>query len=237
MSNEKITFQGNLYERMLKVSMEVMNVEKNMLVGTTNGKQSYKAVADFDVVMAVKKAEAKFGVISVPVKQELISTELLKTESTYNGQATVKYQYHDVVKMTMRFINVDKPEEFIEIEAYGRGLDSADKGFGKASTYARKYCLLNGYKIATGEDPDKDISVEQNYVNQQTAKEPKADVDAIIASCQQMTNADEIKAAYQLARKSLNKADADKLYRAIMQMPVCIEASKKAGYRTTEAKS
>ena len=146
---------------MLKVSMEVMNVEKNMLVGTTNGKQSYKAVADFDVVMAVKKAEAKFGVISIPVKQELISTELLKTESAYNGQTTVKYQYHDVVKMTMRFINVDKPEEFIEIEAYGRGLDSADKGFGKASTYARKYCLLNGYKIATGEDPDKDISVEQ----------------------------------------------------------------------------
>lgn len=227
MSNEKATFQGNLYERMLKVSMEVMNVEKNMQVGTTNGKQSYKAVADFDVVMAVKKAEAKFGVISIPVKQELVSTELLKTESTYNGQTTAKYQYHDVVKMTMRFINVDKPEEYIEIEAYGRGLDSADKGFGKASTYARKYCLLNGYKIATGEDLDKDISAE----------EPKADVDSIIASCQQMTNADEVKAAYQLARKSLNKADADKLYRAIMQMPVCIEATKKAGYRTTEAKS
>lgn len=56
--------------------------------------------------------------------------------------------------MTVRIINLDKPEEYIEVESFGRGLDSGDKGFGKASTYARKYALLNAYKIATGEDPD-----------------------------------------------------------------------------------
>ena len=62
--------------------------------------------------------------------------------------------YADIVKMTVRIINLDKPEEYIEVESFGRGLDSGDKGFGKASTYARKYALLNAYKIATGEDPD-----------------------------------------------------------------------------------
>jgi len=34
----------------------------------------------------------------------------------------------------------------------------ATRQFGKAATYARKYALLNAYKIATGEDPDKDKS-------------------------------------------------------------------------------
>ena len=51
--------------------------------------------------------------------------------------------------------------EYIDIESFGRGLDSGDKGFGKASTYARKYALLNAYKIATGEDPDDTKSKEQ----------------------------------------------------------------------------
>ena len=47
------------------------------------------------------------------------------------------------------------------MESFGRGLDPGDKGFGKASTYARKYALLNAYKIATGEDPDENKSKPQ----------------------------------------------------------------------------
>ena len=58
----------------------------------------------------------------------------------------------------MRIINVDDPTDCLEVDAYGRGIDTSDKSFGKASTYARKYCLLNAYKIATGEDPDKEAS-------------------------------------------------------------------------------
>lgn len=151
------TNQANLYQRMLQVSTEVMNVEKNMKVGT--GYNSYSAVADYDVVVAVKKAEAKHGVISIPVNQEIVESKVIETISVNNnGQETKKYQYVDIVKMTVRFINVDNPSESIEVTSYGRGIDTADKGFGKASTYARKYCLLNAYKIATGEDPDKDAS-------------------------------------------------------------------------------
>ena len=76
--------------------------------------------------------------------------------------------------MTLRIINVDNVSEYIDVESYGRGLDPADKGFGKASTYARKYALLNAYKIATGEDPDKDKSKEQTII------EPNAKKDAVI---------------------------------------------------------
>ena len=60
--------------------------------------------------------------------------------------------------MITRIFDIADKNEFIDIETFGHGLDSGDKGFGKASTYARKYALLNAYKIATGDDPDKDES-------------------------------------------------------------------------------
>lgn len=66
--------------------------------------------------------------------------------------------------MTLRIINLEKTDEFVDVESFGRGLDPGDKGFGKASTYARKYALLNAYKIATGEDPDENKSKEQTPI-------------------------------------------------------------------------
>lgn len=143
----------NLYQKIQAVGDEVKNIQKNITVGT--GNNAYKAVADVDVLLAVKAAEKKYGLVSIPVKQQLERSDQVQKIGR-DGYTTVTFS--DIVKMTVRIINVDKPEENIEVESYGRGLDSGDKGFGKASTYARKYALLNAYKIATGEDPDEQES-------------------------------------------------------------------------------
>ena len=145
----------NLYKKIQLVSNDIKNIEKNMTVG--KGNYSYKAVQDIDVVLEVKKAESEHGIISIPIKQELIKSETIKTMKE-NGSEGITFM--DIVKMTLRIVDIDKPTDFIDIESFGRGLDPGDKGFGKASTYARKYALLNAYKIATGEDPDKDKSKE-----------------------------------------------------------------------------
>jgi hypothetical protein len=129
-----------------------------MTVGS--GTYSYKAVADIDVMMAVKDAETKFKIISIPIKQELVKSEVIRTLNKDKESIT----YVDIVKMTVRILDLENHDSYIDVETFGRGLDSADKGFGKASTYARKYAMLNAYKIATGEDPDKDKSVEQTTV-------------------------------------------------------------------------
>jgi hypothetical protein len=159
----------NLYQRIQDVSNEIWNIEKNMTVGT--GSYSYKAVQDIDVTLEVKNAEKKHGLVSIPVKQDLVKTEVLRV---VNGGGKESLQYMDIVKMTLRIINVDNPEEYIDVESFGRGLDSGDKGFGKASTYARKYALLNAYKIATGEDPDAERSKEQTPV---TIDKQRVDVE------------------------------------------------------------
>ena len=54
-------------------------------------------------------------------------------------------------------------------------MDTAVKGFGKASTYARKYALLNAYKIATGEDPDKDKEKPQVAVKEDEKRDAVVD--------------------------------------------------------------
>lgn len=158
----------NLYEKIQMVSDEIRNIEKNIVVGT--GNSSYKAVADVDVLLKVKDAEKKYGLVSIPVRQELVRTDQVQKMSRDGYQSVT---FADIVKMTMRIINIDDSTQFIEVESFGRGLDAGDKGFGKASTYARKYALLNAYKLATGEDPDEQKSTEMAVPQSQDDKRKK----------------------------------------------------------------
>lgn len=146
----------NLYEKIAEVSAKIRNIEKNTVVGS--GSYGYKAVSDRDVVLAVKDAENESRLVSIPIKQELISSEIVRTLNKDGKEALT---HVDNIKMTLRIIDLDEPSMFIDIESFGKGIDSGDKGFGKASTYARKYALLNAYKIATGADPDEQKSEEK----------------------------------------------------------------------------
>ena len=62
------------------------------------------------------------------------------------------------LETTYRFVNVENPEEYIDITTYGDGIDSQDKAVGKAMTYGDKYALMKCYKIVTGDDPDQNPS-------------------------------------------------------------------------------
>lgn len=172
----------NLYTKIQQVSMAVMNLEKDMQVGT--GSYAYKAVSDTQVTLAIKKAEQEYGLISIPTNQELINSEIVK-KSNKDGSESITYV--DTIKMTVKIFDLDTGDS-IYVESFGKGIDSSDKGFGKASTYARKYALLNAYKIATGEDPDANKSVEEtmpktisdkrkavvNYLNKDVKRANKA---------------------------------------------------------------
>ena len=155
----------NLFEKILAVSMEIKNIEKNISVGS--GTYSYKAVSDLDVTLKVKEAEEKFKLVSIPIKQELVSSEIVRTLKEGNKESLT---YVDNIKMTLRIVDVEDPTQFIDIESFGMGIDSGDKGFGKASTYARKYALLNAYKIATGEDPDAEKSKQEEIAKTPSEK-------------------------------------------------------------------
>lgn len=145
----------NLFEKIQAVSDDIKNIEKDMQVGNAN--YGYKAVSDNAVTQQVKLAEKKHKIVSIPVNQELVSSEMFKKIDNKGKEVQM---FVDNIKMTLRIVDLEDPKSYIDIVSFGKGLDSGDKGFGKASTYARKYALLNAYKIATGEDLDAHKSEE-----------------------------------------------------------------------------
>lgn len=151
----------NIYEKIQAVSMEIMNIEKDLTVGT--GNYAYKAVGDNAVTLAVKKAEQKYRLVSIPIKQEVLESQIVKVVRNKGGEGT---DYVDTIKTTVEIIDLDNPESKVCVESCGRGLDTGDKGLGKAMTYARKYALLNAYKIATGEDPDAEKSEDSKQMSE-----------------------------------------------------------------------
>lgn len=148
----------NIFEKMAAITAELNVVAKNLKVG--EGKASYKAVGEADVLAAVKPCEAEHGVYSYPVSRKVIDSDVLTTTKVYNGQESTITKLFMRVETVYRFVNIEKPEEYVEITTYGDGVDANDKAPGKAMTYGDKYALLKAYKIITGDDPDQQYSEE-----------------------------------------------------------------------------
>ena len=154
--------EKNIYQRMAAVTAELQTVAKNLMVETGKGK-GYKAVSERDIIDAVKPLETAHGIYSYPCGRKVLESQTLESESTYNGNTTKKTTFFTRIETTYRFVNVDDPEDYIETVTFAEGIDSQDKGSGKAMTYADKYALMKAYKISTGDDPDQTASTEENY--------------------------------------------------------------------------
>lgn len=152
----------NIYQKMAAITAELGTVAKNLMVETGRGK-GYKAVSERDIIDAVKPLEEKHGVYSYPCARKVLESQTLESESTYNGNTTRKTTFFTRVETTYRFVNVDDPTDFIETVTFAEGIDTQDKGSGKAMTYGDKYALMKAYKISTGDDPDQTASSEESY--------------------------------------------------------------------------
>ena len=145
----------NIYQKMQAATAEIATVAKNLQVDTGKGK-AYKAVSEADVLAAVKPIEAKNGIYSYPYSRQVIESGEIVNQTQYGERKSLFMRLETVY----RFVNTDKPDEYIDITTYGDGVDSQDKAPGKAMTYGDKYALLKAYKIQTGDDPDADASGE-----------------------------------------------------------------------------
>lgn len=160
----------NIYEKMSKVTETIEKVAKNLDVST--GRGSYKAVSECDVLASVKPAEIENKIYSYPIKREIVYQKEIESQGTNGTKINMLMR----IKTIYRFVNIEKPEEFVDIETFGDGWDTQDKASGKAMTYADKYALLKAYKIETGDDPDqygsRDIiepKVSKEQIEQMTA--------------------------------------------------------------------
>jgi len=159
----------NIFQKMSAVTNELQTVAKNLVVSTGKN-NSYKAVSERDIIDAVKPLELKHGIYSYPLDRQIIESQTLESESEYQGKVTKKTTFFSRIKTTYRFVNVEKPDEYIDMVTFAEGIDAQDKGSGKAMTYADKYALMKAYKISTGDDPDQNASEEVHYNNVRAGK-------------------------------------------------------------------
>ena len=172
----------NIFEKMSAITNELGVVAKNLNVDMGKGK-SYKAVQEKDVLDAVKPIEEKYRIYSYPKERKIVDSGILEKETQYGVSKNLYLR----VETTYEFVNMDKPEEKIPMITYADGIDSGDKATGKAMTYSDKYALLKAYKIATGDDPDKDASPENGYAKKIT-KEQIEMLATLVEDTQAMLN-------------------------------------------------
>lgn len=131
----------NIYEKIAAIMQDVQYLAKDDHVKF--GQTSYKALSEEKVTSIMRAELMKYKLVVFPIEQNA-------SRSGNISHVDVKY----------RMVNVENPEEYIEIASAGDGADTQDKGSGKAMTYAFKYMWLRTFALPTGEDPDKISSDE-----------------------------------------------------------------------------
>ena len=194
----------NIYKKMSAITAELTAVAKNLNVGI--GKAAYKAVGEADVLAAVKPLEEKHGVYSYPYSRKIVDSDLVTTTTEYKGKVTEKTNRYLRIETVYRFVNIDNPDEYIDITTYGDGIDPQDKAVGKAMTYSDKYALLKAYKIITGEDPDQFKSEEGKTEKKLTNREK-----VIITAKERGIDVKELAKDYGLSSKTTEERYAEVL--------------------------
>ena len=94
-------------------------------------------------------------------------------------------EYFTELVMEFTWVNAEKPEEQIKCNWYGQGLDSGEKGVGKACTYSEKYFMLKFFNVPTDkDDPD---SFQKKHDDAPAKQEPKPGAPLKTATQQQTT--------------------------------------------------
>ena len=121
-----------------------------------------KAMQKVTYIQKDKKPGMRYSIVSHDVVTAKVRPALLEAGIVYYPTSV---QYEQIgnrtqCAMTIRFVNIDEPVDFIDVETFGYGIDDQDKGPGKAMSYAVKYALLKTLGLETGDDPDMDQNVK-----------------------------------------------------------------------------
>lgn len=175
----------------------------------------YKAVAEGDILAVVKDAEKKYKVFSYPHSHKIVDSRTLVTKNDYGEKESQFVR----IEAVYRFVNMEDPKEFVDVNAFGDGVDSLDKAPGKATTYADKYALMKAYKVETGEDTD--CGASDDLLGHDIWKIKQRVEQIITAKLQSGLSQDEI-----IARAGLNKKQFDACMNAFQNV-AALEAKMK----------
>lgn len=132
----------NIYQRLSNVRKTCGYIKKE------NEGYQFKYVSSSQTLGHLHNAINENGLILIP---EIVSQDLQETTNQKGNK-----EFFTKLNMVFTWVNIDNPDEKIICQWTAQGLDNAEKGIGKALTYAEKYFLLKFFNIATDkDDPDK----------------------------------------------------------------------------------
>ena len=143
----------NLALAVIAVMKEVKGMEKNSKVGT--GASTYNGTKDQDVKEVFNESLAKNGLCILPTS---IKPKTQIDRWIEDSQYGPKSKQSVFTEVETKYMLLHESGEWIELAGYGQGVDSQDKGAGKASTYALKNCLLYTFLTPVGKIDDTDIT-------------------------------------------------------------------------------
>jgi hypothetical protein len=166
----------NLIKSVIAVMNEVKGIEKSMTVG--EGRMSYKGVPDQEVKKIIGSAMAKHGLCILPTGVK--PTIKIERWEEPDGYGKIKQKQSVFTEVVSTYLLMHESGESQEICGYGHGVDSQDKGAGKATTYALKYALLYSFLVPTGDIDDADIVHSQEYSVKPNKSQVKIQMEPVI---------------------------------------------------------
>ena len=209
----------NIHQRMHGVMSEIAAVTKDEKV-SVGGSRSYKGMSHDGVVRAVRSILLAHGVVVYPsvISQEV---DYYDVEKTYQGDTKVTQWTSIMVTMETRFQNIEDSDDYVVVKSIGQGVDNGDKAPGKASSYAKKYGILQALLLET-QDGDEQRSADFEEGRRSRANTQKPGVARPVASQKQIKfvtqmlsshhfSEDEGKQMLDLVKRSTDKGELKRL--------------------------
>lgn len=132
----------NIYQRLNEVRKAVSYIRKDKRV------ENYMAVTHDAVTAEVREHFITQGIMIVPseIESRMLDTGMVSAKGTPSMRYEAKY--------IIKFVNIEQPEDCIDIVLTSHALDFGDKAPGKAISYATKYAILKLLSIETGENEE-----------------------------------------------------------------------------------
>ena len=130
----------NIHQRMAEVMKDVSYIQKDKIVKNKSGGEMYRVTSHDTVIREIRPSFIKHGILAVPL---IIGHQRVGSNLT-------------IVEMQIDFVNIAEPKDLISVIYYGYGIDTQDKGIGKAISYAVRYAHLKVLSLETGDDPESD---------------------------------------------------------------------------------
>ena len=149
-----------LHQKLLAVQQQAEYLQKS-----TPGTQ-FKYVSSSQTLQIVRAAMDEEGLLlSVSVLASRLHIDAAYTNSKGGAQHLTE------LDLLFTWVDAENPDDTLVCRWYGQGIDTGEKGVGKALTYGEKYFLLKFFHIATDAD-DPDAFQDKQKKGQKTKAKP-----------------------------------------------------------------